>query len=89
MSPRIAKIAIVFMCLVSACVAVLSTFFEQDYIGAIIGITATSVFYYVYRNPGLMLAKSWEEFCKQYDDSGRRRPKAGSASCSRRSRSRR
>lgn len=69
MSPNIAKLTTLGMCIVSLCVAVLNTFFEQDYIGAIIGITATSMFYYVHRNPELMMAKSWEEFCEQYDNS--------------------
>ena len=69
MSPKVAKLAIVVMCLVSMGIAVLNTFFEQDYIGAIIGITATSMFYYVHRNPDLMMAKSWAEFCELYDNS--------------------
>lgn len=69
MTPKVAKFAIVFLGSASIGVAVLSTFFDQDYIGAIIGITATSMFYYVYRNPQLMMAKNWEEFCERYDDS--------------------
>ncbi len=69
MTLKFAKMAIVFMCIVSVGVALLNTFIDQDYFGAIIGITATSMFYYVYRNPQLMMAKNWEEFCEQYDNS--------------------
>ena len=55
------------MGMLAVAIAVLNTFFEQDYIGAIIGITAASTFYYVYRNPDLMMVRNWQEFCRQYD----------------------
>lgn len=69
MTPKAARIAIAVMGLLAVGIAVLHTFFDQDYIGAIIGITAASTFYYVHRNPDLMMARNWEEFCEQYDKS--------------------
>ena len=69
MTPKIAKRAIIVMCSISVGIAVLNTFFDQDYVGAVIGISATSTFYYVHRNPDLMMASSWDEFGELYDNS--------------------
>ncbi len=67
MTQKVAMRISLALCIVAIGVAVLNTFFDQDYIGAVIGISASSMFYYSYRNPRLMMARSWEEFCEQYD----------------------
>ena len=69
MTIKVAKRVIIVMCLISIGIALLSTFFDKDYIGAMIGISATSAFYYLHRNPGLMMAKNWDEFGELYDNS--------------------
>ncbi|MFT4814791.1 MAG: hypothetical protein ACI9JU_002547 [Pseudohongiellaceae bacterium] len=69
MTPKLAKRAIIVMCSISIGIAVLNTFFDKDYIGAVIGISATSAFYYLHRNPELMMAKNWDEFGELYDNS--------------------
>ena len=69
MTPKLAKRAITVMCPISIGIAVLNTFFDKDYVGAVIGISAASAFYYLYRNPELMMAKNWDEFGELYDNS--------------------
>ena len=67
MKARTAKIAISTMIVVSLGMAVLHTFFDQSYLGAMVGISSASAFYY--RNPEMMLAKSWDEFGELCDSS--------------------
>lgn len=55
--------------LISVSLAILYTFFDQNYLGALVGISSASAFYYLYRNPKMMMAKSWDEFGKLYDSS--------------------
>ena len=69
MTLKIAKRAIIVMCAISIWLAILHTFFDQDYIGAMVGISSASVFFYLHRNPEMLMAKSWEEFCEHADES--------------------
>ena len=69
MTPKIAKRAILTMLSVTVMLAVINTFFDQSYVGAMICISSASIFYYVYRNPGLMMAKNWDEFGEEFDNS--------------------
>ncbi|MEX0964635.1 MAG: hypothetical protein WDZ52_11415 [Pseudohongiellaceae bacterium] len=69
MTLNIAKRAILVMCSLSVGIAILHTFIDQDYIGAIIGISSASAFYFLHRNPEMMLAKNWDEFCEHVDNS--------------------
>ncbi len=57
------------MGLASVCLAILNIFFDQNYLGAMVGISSASAFYYLYRNPKMMMAKSWDEFGELYDNS--------------------
>jgi hypothetical protein len=68
MTPKIAKRAILVMISLSIGVAILHTFIDPDYVGAMIGISSASIFYFFYRNPKLMMAKDWEEFGEHADD---------------------
>lgn len=69
MTLKIAKRVILVMISVSVGIAILRTFFDQDYIGAMLGISSASVFYYLHRNPKMMMAKSWNEFGELADNS--------------------
>ncbi|MBL4582722.1 MAG: hypothetical protein JKY29_12990 [Gammaproteobacteria bacterium] len=69
MTPKIARRAILVMCSVSVGLAILHTFIDQDYLGAMVGISSASVFYFFYRNPEILMAKTWEEFGELADNS--------------------
>ena len=69
MTLKTAKRVIIVLCLISFGLTVLHTFFDQDYIGAMIGIGSASAFYYLYRNPEMMMARNWDEFGELYDNS--------------------
>tara|TARA_B110000858_G_scaffold89711_2_gene103743 strand:- start:7951 stop:8238 length:288 start_codon:yes stop_codon:yes gene_type:complete len=69
MSLKTAKRIILVMCSISFGLIVLHTFFDQNYIGAMIGIASASAFYYLHRNPELMMARNWDEFGELYDNS--------------------
>ncbi len=69
MKLKTATIVIVIMGGTSVGLAILHTFFDQSYIGAMIGISSASAFYFLYRNPDMMLAKSWDEFGELADKS--------------------
>ena len=69
MTINIAKKVILVMCAMSFALAVLHTFFDQDYFAAVFCISALSGFYYLHRNPRMLMAKNWDEFCERYDNS--------------------
>ena len=69
MTLKIAKRVILVMISISIGLTVLHTFIDQDYVGALIGISSTSVFYFLYRNPEMMMAKNWDEFGEHADNS--------------------
>ena len=69
MTLKVAKRAILVMISLAVAITILHTFIDQDYVGAMVGVSAASVFYYVHRNPDLMLAKNWDEFGELYDNS--------------------
>ena len=69
MNLKIAKRAIIVMCSVSVGIAILHTFIDQDYIGAMVGISSASAFFFLHRNPEMMMAKNWREFCEFADQS--------------------
>lgn len=69
MTPKIAKRAILVMCSTSVGLVILHTFVDQSYIGALVGLSSASVFYYAHRNPDILMAKSWDEFGEIYDNS--------------------
>ena len=56
-----AKRAILVMGAISVAIALLHTFIDQSYVGALVGISSASVFYYLHRNPKMLMAKSWAE----------------------------
>ena len=68
MTLKIAKRAILVMISISLCMALLHTFIDQDYVGSMIGISSASVFYFLHRNPEMMMAKNWEEFGEHADN---------------------
>ena len=49
--------------------AIVRTFFDQDLFAALVGVSSASIFYWTYRNPDLLVSKSWDEYCKNYDKS--------------------
>lgn len=57
------------MGVISVAIALLHTFIDQSYVGAMIGISSASVFYYLHRNPKMLMAKSWAEFGELADNS--------------------
>jgi F0F1-type ATP synthase membrane subunit c/vacuolar-type H+-ATPase subunit K len=69
MTLKIAKRFILVMCSLSVGIAILYTFINQDYIGAMVGISSASVFYFLYRNPEMLMAKNWDEFGELADNS--------------------
>lgn len=69
MTPKFAKRAILVMIAISIGIAFLHTFIDQDYIGALVGISSASVFYYLHRNPKMLMAKNWDEFGELADNS--------------------
>jgi len=69
MTLKIAKRVILVMMAISVGLAILNTFFDQDYVGAMIGISSASVFYFLHRNPEMMMAKNWQEFGDHADRS--------------------
>lgn len=69
MTLKIAKRVILVMISISVGLTVLHIFFDQDYVGALIGISSASVFYFLHRNPEMMMAKDWEEFGELADNS--------------------
>ncbi len=69
MTLKIAKRVILGMCSMAVGLTVLNTFFDQSYIGALIGLASASAFYFAYRNPEIMMARSWAEFGRLYDSS--------------------
>jgi len=68
MTLKIAKRAILVMISLAVGITILHTFIDQDYVGAMIGISSTSVFYFLHRNPEMLMAKSWEEFGEHADN---------------------
>ena len=64
-----AKRAILVMGVISVAIALLHTLIDQSYVGAMIGISSASVFYYLHRNPKMLMAKSWAEFGELADNS--------------------
>ena len=69
MTLKIAKRVILGMISISVGLTIFHLFIDQDYIGAMIGISSASVFYFLHRNPEMMMAKTWEEFGEQADNS--------------------
>jgi len=69
MSLPIAKRVILFMIILSLSLAILHIFFDPDIMSAVVAISSASAFYFLHRNPNLMLAKNWDEFCELYDES--------------------
>ncbi|PCI74455.1 MAG: hypothetical protein COB20_15210 [SAR86 cluster bacterium] len=68
MTLKIAKRAILVMISLSVGIAILSIFIDRDYVGAMVGISSASIFYFVHRNPKLMMAKNWDEFGEHADN---------------------
>ncbi len=64
-----AKIAIAVLGSISIALAFLHIFIDQSYVRALVSISSASAFYYLYRNPEMMLAKSWDEFGEFVDNS--------------------
>ena len=67
MTRKIAVRAIKIMILLAIGLAVLNTFIDQSYVGALIGISSASTFYFAYRNPDMLMAKSFDEFGDLFD----------------------
>lgn len=68
MTLKIAKRVILGMISLSIGITLLHTFVDQSYVGAMIGISSASVFYFLHRNPEMMMAKNWEEFGEHADN---------------------
>lgn len=69
MTLKIAKRVIVVMISISVSLTILHIFIDQDYVGALIGMSSASVFYFLHRNPEMMMAKNWDEFGEHADNS--------------------
>ena len=69
MTLKIAKRVILVMISISLGLTILHVFIDQDYVGAMVGVSSASIFYFLYRNPKMMLAKNWEEFGEHVDNS--------------------
>jgi hypothetical protein len=69
MKQEVASKIVLGFILVSFAMLIHSTFFDKDLVDALFGISATSIFYYLYRNPKMMMAKSWDEFGELVDNS--------------------
>ena len=57
------------MGIASVILAIGRTFIHPDLVGALIGVSSAGVFYWVYRNPGMLMARSFDEFGEYYDNS--------------------
>jgi len=68
-SKKGAKIFSLCAAILALALAIVRTFFDQDLFAALIGVTSASIFYWTYRNPDLLVARNWEEYCKNYDKS--------------------
>jgi len=55
--------------LVSLALAIVRTFFDQDLFAALVGVSSAAIFYWTYRNPEVLVSRSWDEYCKNYDNS--------------------
>lgn len=64
---RQAKAFALVLLLLAIILGVGRTFFDPDLTGAVIGISVTPMFYWLYRNPEVLLATNYREFCKRYD----------------------
>jgi hypothetical protein len=60
--PKFALSIVIGMFVLSIALAVHHTFFEQDYIAAMVCIYSTSAMFFLLRNPKILMAKSWAEF---------------------------
>ncbi len=69
MTPKFASRLLLGFLLVAITIAIWHTFFEQQVLGALIGISSAFTMYYLLRNPRLLLAKTYDEFGDLYDES--------------------
>jgi len=59
--PKLASAIITGFIVVAVLLALAATFWEQDLISSMIGISSGFTMYYVHRNPELLMAKSADE----------------------------
>ncbi len=57
------------MASVLAVTAIYHTFIEQSILWSVFAISSFSTMLWVFRNPAILLSKSWEEFGELFDDS--------------------
>ena len=67
--PKTANRIVLFMCIGSFVFAFIRTFIDQDFVDSMIGISSGFAMYYCVRNPDLLVARTWDEFDKCYENS--------------------
>lgn len=67
--PRVATGIVIAMGISAVALAIIRTFFDQELLGAMIGVSSAFTMYYLYRNPEILLAKSFDELGELYDNS--------------------
>ena len=60
---------VIVMGILGVALGIRHTFFEQSMAPAIVGISSASVMYYLYRNPKILMIKSFDEFGDIFDES--------------------
>ena len=69
MSPKLAFRLLLGFWLISITIAIWHTFFDQNLIGALIGISSAYTMYFLLKNHKLLMAKNFGEFGDLYDSS--------------------
>lgn len=62
-----AKWLALFLTVMALTLGIGRTFFDQDLSGALVGLSTAPLFYWCYRNPHVMVSKTFDEFCRNYD----------------------
>ncbi|PCJ25203.1 MAG: hypothetical protein COA96_07835 [SAR86 cluster bacterium] len=66
---KLATSFVIGMCALALLIAIHHTFFDQDLVASMVGISSAFTMYFLYRNPEILMAKSWDEFGELYDNS--------------------
>ena len=67
--PRFAMGFVIVVGMCSIALGIRHTFVEQDIVAAVVGISSASAMYYLYRNPKILMTKTFDEFSDIYDES--------------------
>ena len=68
-SQKTAQKIVLGMAIASVCLAIGRIFIHPDLVGALIGVSSAPIFYWVYKNPEILMSKDSEEFGAVFDNS--------------------